>query len=304
MLLESATVSNKPPDSVGEGVLPGEPAPPAPPAATGATHVGDAPPPPLAAPPPPPAAPPPASAAPPPPPAAPPPPPPPPGPAFDAGAQAKALFSQLDPTGLRPTAIVAGIIFALFFGAQLLNALTPVSAVGPGNPGPGGPGPIGPGPQPTNPAGPASTPLPPGSTLTVGPLRIPLENGWVPQEVPSSNIIVRLTKGSVAVDLFSASIQGQADAAAVYNSFIQSLEQDSTGLGATQPNVVQIGNGQLAARGSYTGVFGQNQVEGEVTTLVVDGAQGFIFDVWAGAGTLRTLLPEAQRMIDNVQVGG
>jgi hypothetical protein len=152
--------------------------------------------------------------------------------------------------------------------------------------------------------GPGSTPLPPGSTLNVGPLRIPLENGWVPQEVPESNIIVRLTKGSVAIDLFSASIQGQADAASVYNAYVQSLQQDSTGLGATQPNVVQIGNGQLGARGSYTGVFGQSQVEGEITTLVVGGTQGFIFDVWAGAGTLRTVLPEAQRMIDNVQVGG
>ena len=320
MLLESATVSNTPPDRVGEGALPGEPTAPPPPAPVAGTAANlaqaGAPPtsgaqqPPAAAPPgyagPPPgyAAPPPGYAAPPPGYAAPPPPPPPPGPAFGAGAQAKALFSQLDPTGVRPTAIVAGIIFSIFFGAQLLNALTPVSAVGPGNPGPGGPGPVGPGPLPTSPAGPASTPLPPGSTLTVGPLRIPLENGWVPQEVPGSNIIVRLTKGSVAIDLFSASIQGQADAAAVYNSFIQSLQQDATGLGATQPNVVQIGNGQLGARGSYTGVFGQNQVEGEVTTLVVGGTQGFIFDVWAGAGTLRTLLPEAQRMIDNVQVGG
>ncbi len=136
----------------------------------------------------------------------------------------------------------------------------------------------------------------------MGPLRIPIENGWAPQQVPDSNIIVRLTKGSVSVDLFSASIQGQADAATVYNEYIRSMQQVSTGLGATQPNVVQIGNGQLAARGSYAGVFGQSQVEGEVTTLVVGGTTGFIFDVWAGAGTLRTLLPEAQRMIDNVQV--
>ncbi len=269
-LIKSATVSSTPPDEAAQGNPSSEPAPASPP----------------------------------------------PGPPFVATGQAKALFSQLDPSGLRPTAIVAGIILALFFGAQLLNAITPTSAVGPGNPGPGGPGPIGPGPVPTvnpggplptvNPGGPGpgSTPLPPGSTLNVGPLRIPLENGWVPQEVPESNIIVRLTKGSVAIDLFSASIQGQADAASVYNAYVQSLQQDSTGLGATQPNVVQIGNGNLGARGSYTGVFGPSQVEGEVTTLVVGGTQGFIFDVWAGAGTLRTVLPEAQRMIDNVQVGG
>lgn len=242
------------------------------------------------------------------------PPPPPAGPSFDAMGQARAVVSQFDQSGLRPTAIVAGVILAIFFGAQLLNALIPVSAVGPGVPGPGGPGPGGPGPTPgpVGPGptaapggpGPVTTPLPPGATLTVGPLRIPIENGWVPQEVPGSNIIVRLVKGGAAVDLFSASIQGgQADAAAVYNAYVNSLQgQATSGFGATQPNVIVIGNGIQAARGTYTGVFGQSQVEGEVTTIAPGGTQGFIFDVWAGTGTLRTLLPEAQRMIDNMQV--
>jgi hypothetical protein len=200
---------------------------------------------------------------------------------------------------------------ALFFGAQLANAVIPATPVGPGNPGPVGPGPTGPAPLPTqpggpvatnNPGGPGSTPLPPGSTLTVGPLRIPLENGWTPQEVPNSNIIVRLVKGGTVVDVFSASIQGQADAAAVYNAYIDSMREQATGLAATQPNLIQIGNGVPAARGSYTGVFGGDQIEGEVTTMVVGDTQAFIFDVWSGAGNLRSLLPETQRMIDNLQV--
>jgi hypothetical protein len=221
------------------------------------------------------------------------------------------LFSQLDPTGFRPTAIVAGIIIALFFGAQLVNAVIPQPGVGPGVPGPGGQGPSGPGPVPTpgipqpttGPGGPGpiSTPLPAGSTMTVGPLRIPLENGWVPQEVPDSNVIVRLTKASAAIDLFSASIQGQADAAAVFSFYIQQMQQGTSGFNASQPNLIQIGNGIAAARGTYTGVFGQNQIEGEVTTFVV-GATGFIFDTWASSGTLRGLLPEAERMVDNLQV--
>jgi hypothetical protein len=236
---------------------------------------------------------------------APPPPPPPPGPSFDAAGQARALFSQLDPTGIRPTAIVAGIIVALFFGAQLFNAILPVAAVGPGQPGPGGPGPVGPGPVPTSgPSGPGpvSTPLPPGSVVTIGPLRMPLENGWVPQEVPGSNIIVRLVKGGASIDVFSASIQGQAGAAAVYNAYINEMAPSATGFGATQPNAIQLGNGIPAARGSYTGVFGQNQIEGEVTTLVSGPDQGWIFDVWSAAGTLRSALPEAQQMMSNLQV--
>lgn len=233
--------------------------------------------------------------------AAPPPPPPPAGPSFDAAGQARTLFSQLDSTGYRPTAIVVGVILALFFGSQLLNAIVPAAAVGPGNPGPGGPG-SGPGMTfgPVIP-GPGSTPLPPGSTLTVGSLRVPLESGWVPQEVPGTNIIVRLAKGSVAIDVLSASIAGQADAAAVYSSYMSELADAATGFGSTSANALQIGSGIPAARGSYTGVFGQFQVEGEVTTFVV-GAQGFIFDAWGGSGTLAGSLAEAQRMIDNIQV--
>ncbi len=138
--------------------------------------------------------------------------------------------------------------------------------------------------------------------MTIGPLRVPLESGWQPQDVPGSNIIVRLVKANVAIDVFSATIQGQADPAAVYNSYISNLQQDSTGFGATQPNQVQVGTGVPAVRGTYTGVFGAQQVEGEVTTFLSSATQGWIFDVWADAGTLRQLLPEAEQMINNLQV--
>ncbi len=208
------------------------------------------------------------------------------------------MFSQLDPSGYRPTAIVAGIILALFFGSQLLNGLIPVSAVGPGLPGPGGQGPAGPG--PTTGPGPLTTPLPPGSTLPVGPLRIPLENGWVPQDVPGSDIVMRLVKGGVAIDFFSASVPG--DAATLYNGYMSSLQEGSTGFGATQPNLIQLGNGIAAARGSYTGLFGSTQVEGEITTIVLAGGQGWVLDVWTGSGMLGAQLAEADRMIDNLQV--
>jgi hypothetical protein len=136
--------------------------------------------------------------------------------------------------------------------------------------------------------------------LTVGPLRLPLEGGWTPQEVPNSNIIVRLVKGSVAMDVLSATIQGQADAAAVYNFYAADMQSNSSGFSAAPPNLIQIGNGIPAARGNYTGLFGQNQIEGQLTTIAVGGT-GFIFDVWAPGGTLGPLQAETQRMIDNVQ---
>lgn len=217
-------------------------------------------------------------------------------------ASARAALSVFDPAGVRPTVIVAGIILALFLGAQVVNALIPTTGVGPGQPGPGsGPGPVssnGPGTGP----GPISTPLPPGSSMTIGPLRVALEGGWQPQDVPNSNIIVRLVKANVAIDVISASIQGQADAARVYTEYISSLQGQSNSFGATQANQIQVGNGVPAARGTYTGAFDQHQVEGEVTTFLSSATQGWIFDVWADAGTLRQLLPEADQMINNVQV--
>lgn len=214
------------------------------------------------------------------------------------------LFSQLDRSTLRPTAYVAATIAVLFFGSLLLNSIIPVSAVGPGGPGPGGPdsggpqptqGPGGPGP------GPVTTPLPPGSTLTLGPLRIPLQNGWVPQDVPDSGIIVRLVKGSVAVDVLGATLQGQAGPGDVYSAYITDLQNASPGMTATQPSSIQVGNGVPAVRGEYTGIFGQNQIEGEVTAFVA-GNQGWLFDIWGSAGTLGPLRSEAQQMVNNIQV--
>ncbi len=130
---------------------------------------------------------------------------------------------------------------------------------------------------------------------------MPLENGWVPQDVPESNIVARLVKGGSAIDVFSATIEGQADAAAVYNFYIQNMAPDATGFGATQPNAIQIGSGIPAARGTYSGAFGESQIEGEVTTFVV-GNTGWIFDVWSSAGSLQPTLTEAEQMIDNLQV--
>ncbi len=221
---------------------------------------------------------------------------------------------MLDPTGLRPTAIVAGMILALFFGAQILNAAIPAPRPGT-SPGTGpGTGPIsGPGePGQTLPpiavptAGPGTDqgqPLPPGSVLNVGPLRIPLESGWQAENGPSESIVVRLVKGSAAIDLVTLSVQGgSATPANVYGGYMQLIAADGTGFSSVPPSNIQIGPGLPAARGSYAGVFGSSQIEGEVTAFVTSATSGWVWDAFATSGTLRTLLPEAQRMIDNIQV--
>jgi hypothetical protein len=83
---------------------------------------------------------------------------------------------------------------------------------------------------------------------------------------------------------------------------MQSMQGNASGFTAARPNLIQVGNGIRAARGNYTGLFGQSQIEGQVTTIVADTTTGFIFDVWSPGGTLGTLQPETQRMIDNLQV--
>ncbi len=230
---------------------------------------------------------------------------------------ARQAFSLLDPTGIRPTAIVVGIIVALFFGAQLVNALIPVPRTGPGPgtgpgtgpiSGPGQPGqtlpPIGaPTLPPTGPGQPTPAPLPGGTVLEVGQLRIPLEAGWQPGPGPSESIIVRLTKGGAAIDLVSLTVQGGvATPAVIYNGYMGLIGADATGFANSEATNIQIGQGIPAGRGSYQGLFGGVQTEGEVTAFVTSGTEGWVWDAFGSGGTFRGLLPEAQRMIDNIQV--
>jgi hypothetical protein len=222
-------------------------------------------------------------------------------PDVDPMERARQAFSLLDPTGLRPTAIVLGIIGALFFGSQLVNAVIPTPGVAPG-PGVGpGVGPVPPVVAPQQPTGPG--PVQPGSSLTAGPLRIPLVAGWQPATNTNSSAIASMIKGAVQIDLFSAAITGgTASPTAVYNTYMSFIGQNATGFGSGQPSGIQIGGGLPAARGVYQGVFGGNQLEGEVTAFVTGTSDGWVWDAWGPPGTLGPLLGEVRTMIDNVQL--
>jgi hypothetical protein len=226
--------------------------------------------------------------------------------------RARQAFSMLDPSGIRPTAIVLGIIAALFFGAQIVNALIPIPGVAP-QPGTGpGSGPFEPGQPgptlppivlPTAPTGPGTGPLPPVSVLNAGPLRIPLVAGWQPVSSSSSNAAASLVKGAVQIDLFSLTISGGTGTpTAVYSGYMGIIGENATGFSAAQPAGIQIDGGLPAARGAYTGVFGQSQIEGEVTAFVTGTTDGWVWDAWGPAGTLGSVLAEGQRMIDNMQL--
>lgn len=198
-------------------------------------------------------------------------------------------------------------MLGLYLGAQLLNAIIPVPGTGVGSaPGPAGPGPVQPG-QPTPPNQPQPTPVQPGpdqpgqgQTVDIGPLRLTLPAGWNAGQTPNGNF--RMVKGGVAIDLVILDTQG--DAAAIYNAYVnQALAPDAQGFGATQPSAVPIA-GTTAARGAYSGVFGNaGQIEGEVTTVALRG-KGYIFDAWGQLGTLGPLRQEVQRLLDTMQVIG
>jgi hypothetical protein len=219
--------------------------------------------------------------------------------------RAKQAFSVLDPTGLRPTAAVLGIIGALFFGSQLVNALVPTPGVAPG-PGVGpGAGPIPPVVVPDQPVDPGREPLPPGSFLTAGPLRIPLVAGWQAASTTNTSAIASIVKGAVQIDLFSTSITGgTATPTAVYDTYMSFIGAGAAGFGKGQPSAIQIGGRLPAARGIYTGVFGGSQLEGEVTAFITGTTDGWVWDGWGPPGTPGALLPEIHSMIDNVQLVG
>ena len=203
----------------------------------------------------------------------------PPTPTIAVGAQARQLLSGLDPTGWRPTLTILGVILAMVVGSTLFNAIIPT-------------------PQSTGPGG---QPLPPGSTLDAGPLRIPLAAGWqiVP---PRANVLASIGKGSVQIDLVSVTITGATPTAAnVYAGYMGIIGQGTPGFGSTQASSIGIGPGIPAARGTYQGLFGQSQLEGDVTAFVT-GTDGWVWDVYGAQGTLGTLLGEARQMIGNVQI--
>lgn len=195
------------------------------------------------------------------------------------GTHARSLLARFDPAGLRPTIIVGGIILAVFFGAQLVNAVLPASRD------------VGPGPQPV-----------PGGAVDIGPLRVSLASGWQAIDGP---IGPRLVRGGVAVDFQLNSFQGNATE--LYNAFVsQALAPFASGFGATQPALIQVGPGIPGARGGYTGVFGTGadavgQVEGQLTAFVVDGT-GVVIDAWGSSGTLRPMLDDIELMISTIEV--
>lgn len=162
----------------------------------------------------------------------------------------------------RPTAAVATIIVVLFFGAQLVNGSLPARA---------------------------------GGAVDIGPLRLELAPGW---EFSQTEFGPRLAKGAVAVDIASLAYSGTP--VELYDDFVaEALVPYASGFGATPAVPLTLDNGLGAVRGTYVGIFGVGEVEGQLTALTVAG-WGVVFDAWGRSGTLRAVLSEVEQMIDGL----
>jgi hypothetical protein len=182
---------------------------------------------------------------------------------------------RLDPSTFRQTAIVAGIIAALFFGTQVIDDALPAAAdqtaldVAPGNP------------------------------VSIGEgWQITPAAGW--QAKPHGDGQgIRLEKGVVAVDVFPQTFSSAGNLAQAYLDEV--LKRDATQLTATDIEPVSE-NGGPAARFDYQGIFNQadGSIEGEVTS-VVSGGSGVIADAWSPQGDLGEELAEVHAMVDTIE---
>lgn len=163
-----------------------------------------------------------------------------------------------------PAAAVATVIVLIFLGAQLVNAALPARA---------------------------------GGSVDLGPVRVELVAGW---QLMHTDLGPRLAKGSVAIDVEIVPYDGTA--AELYDDFVvDGLAPFANSFSATPPAPISLQAGLPAVRGSYTGIFGVGEVEGQLTTAVASDT-GIVFDAWGRSGTLRALLPEVETMIDSLEI--
>ncbi len=197
--------------------------------------------------------------------------------------QGRAVLARLDPTGWRPTLIVAGVMVALVFGSLFLNALIPVSA----RPGPGG--------------GPGPGPVTPGRGVELGNgVFIHPPTGWIAESGGAGQI--RLQQGLVVVDVrLESGFQG--DAAGMVDAFVRGMQQQASQFTSTPVQIVQLAAGAPGARAAYSGIFPgiQNALEGQVTGVILQG-RPLLFDAYAPQGQLASAASEITTLINTVEV--
>jgi hypothetical protein len=129
-------------------------------------------------------------------------------------------------------------------------------------------------------------------------------DGWEVAERFHDPEGVRLTKGTATLDAVGFSFQGSPEE--LFDAYVENMltPQASHLQTAEQIEVVHLDAGFTAARGFYFGVFGERNasIEGELTTALVPGGMGIVFDGWAETGSYRLVRDEVDRMVQSLRV--
>lgn len=115
---------------------------------------------------------------------------------------------------------------------------------------------------------------------------------------------VRLTKGTATLDAEEFPYEGTPEE--LFDAYIEgALRPQASQLETTeQLDIMHLDAGFTAVRGFYFGVFGERNasIEGELTTVVVPGGIGVVFDGWAETGTYHFFRDEVNHMVQGLQV--
>jgi hypothetical protein len=149
--------------------------------------------------------------------------------------------------------------------------------------------------------GPAARP----SVVVVGTVTImPLE-GWEEAERFQDPEGIRLTKGTGTLDALGFSFQGSPEE--LFDEYVLNVlaPQASQIRTTEQLEIVHLDAGFTAVRGFYFGVFGERNasIEGELTTVLVPGGTGVVFDGWAETGSYQFVRDEVNHMVQGLRVG-
>jgi hypothetical protein len=197
----------------------------------------------------------------------------------------RTLLSGLDPTGWRPTLIVAGVLIAIVLGTQLLNAIIPVPGARPGvNPGTG--------PRPV-----------PGGQVQVTPnVRFTLAPGWqVTRQFTDELPGVAVQKGDVFMEVRATAGPASGDAATLLEQFRQILAGQLAGFGSTQPTPYGTG-GLNGLRLQYQGTNQNGNVQEGLMVVVVSPSQtGILAHAGGQRGSLEPLSNEIGAMVGSLE---
>jgi hypothetical protein len=152
-------------------------------------------------------------------------------------------------------------------------------------------------------ADPAASPRPP--VVVAGGVSITPLEGWEEAERFEDPEGVRLTKGTGTLDAAGFPFEGTPEE--LFDAYVEEIlrPQASQLQTAEQLEIVHLDAGFTAVRGLYFGVFGDRNasIEGELTTALVPGGIGVVFDGWAETGTYEFVRDEVNHMVQGLQVG-